>query len=432
MNASVSQNTSSDERAYLMGLTVHGMKLGLDNIRFLLEAAGNPQSTYPTLHVAGTNGKGSVLAMLHAMLGAAGYNVGRFTSPHLLDLTERFQMGGAPIVEDALVENIAFFRARAEAMDSPPTFFELCTAVALRAFAQAKVDLALVEVGMGGRLDSTNVLEPLATAVTNIDLEHTQYLGTTLEEIAYEKAGILKSGVPAVVGEEHDVPRSVILKRARELDCPATVLNRDFRYSASGNPKAPRFEYASKALKLDGVTLSLPGPHQAANAAVAVSLAERLLPHFPRLDTAAIVHGLEHATWPCRIERVIERPPVYIDVAHNAAGASQLAQVFDKTITVLAVSSDKNAASIIAALRPIAKKLILTAYGEERALPLPELCAAANGCPHTTAPTLADAIERGMAEAKEDLPLLITGSIFTAAEAQQILMDRYGAPPPRF
>lgn len=419
-------------RDYLASLTLHGIKLGLENTRFLLDAAGNPHEDYPTIHVAGTNGKGSVAAMIGAMLRSAGYRTAAFTSPHIINLNERFQINGAPISNVDLDENIAFFRRVAQGLDHAPTFFELNTAVAFRWFAQARIDAAVIEVGMGGRLDSTNVIVPVAAAITNIDLEHTQYLGDTLGEIAFEKAGILKSGVPAVVGETRPEPRDVILARAAEIESPIRLLDRDFRYSLEGGPWDLRFSYSSDNLRLRRVPLALRGIYQGINAAVAVALAESLKPHFARLGEDAIIRGLASARWPCRLERVLDQPPVIIDVAHNVAGARRLAETMTECVTILAVASDKDAAGMIELLSRFSKTLILTAFADKRALPLEALQRAAGSHAHECADTIQDAIKRGLSIAATDLPLLITGSIYTAGEARQMLMRDYGASPLRF
>lgn len=419
-------------REYLFSLLLHGIKLGLENIRYLLDAAGNPQERYPAVHVAGTNGKGSVVAFLSGMFRAAGYRVGSFTSPHLIDLTERFQIDGLPISNEELDAAIRYFRDIAERMPRQPTFFELNTAVAFRHFDRARVDAALIEVGMGGRFDSTNVITPLVAAITSIDLEHTQYLGDTLEKIAFEKAGIIKAEAPVVIGETKAGPLGVMLTRARELGSPADVIGRDFRYALSGGKQTPVFHYESNGLRLESVPLRLLGRYQGANAAVAVRMAEWLRPTFPRLDEDTISQGLTAARWPCRLERVIEGPPVIVDATHTPAGARYLGEVFDSCTVVLALSSDKDARGMLEALAPIARRLILTEFEGKRAMPIEMLRAAASHIPHETADTLAEAIARAMPCATDDCPLLITGSVFAAGEARRILIENHGAGPLTF
>jgi dihydrofolate synthase/folylpolyglutamate synthase len=424
--------SSREARDYLVGLTLHGIKLGFDNINFLLAAAGDPHRTFRSVHVAGTNGKGSVVAMTDAILRAAGYSVCRFTSPHLLDLRERFLLNAEPIPEAALVENIAFFRAAAAAMDPPPTFFELCTAVAFRWFAACQPDVAVVEVGMGGRLDSTNVLSPLATAVTNIDLEHTAYLGDTLEKIAWEKAGIIKPGIPVAVGERRVGPRDVILARAAALDAPAALLGRDFTCTLAGPAWAQRLSYHGPRFSFDDAPLGLAGSYQGENAALALALAESLADTFPRVTSASAQAGIAAARWPCRLEKVIAgddaSPTVIIDVAHNVAGAKKLAEAIEGCVTILSTASDKDAAGMIDILAPKAKTLVLTEFDGKRALPLADLARAAGTHPHECVPGLREAIRRGLALASPTHPLLITGSIYTAGEARQILIEEHGAP----
>jgi dihydrofolate synthase/folylpolyglutamate synthase len=422
-----------EARLFLYGLERFGIKLGLDNIGRLMEAAGNPFERYPCIHVAGTNGKGSVLAMLDAILREAGYATCRYTSPHLLRMNERLLHNLTPVTDEALDKQIAWFRPVIEAMDPPPTFFEAITAVAFRWFAECAPDAALIEVGMGGRFDSTNVLrQPAATAVTNIDLEHTQYLGDTLEKIAFEKAGILKKGVPAIVSESRPGPRDVILERADEVGAPVTLLGRDFRYTVTGEAFDLHVTYESATLTLGPVPLGLAGRYQGANAATAVALAESLRDQYPRLDAQAVARGLEAARWPCRLEKVLTDPPVLIDVAHNEAGAAKLAEELSGCVLVTAVSSDKNAGAMVAALAPIAREIILSQFDGHRALPVDALSEAAGPYDHRATPDLDEAIAWGMERATHACPLLITGSIFTAAQARGILMERYGASAPQF
>lgn len=415
---------------YLYSLTLHGIKLGLSNIRALLEAAGNPQDAYPCIHVAGTNGKGSTLAMLGAMLQAAGYRVGRFTSPHLVRLNERFQINGVMIKDGALDDEIERFRAISEQRDYPPTFFELNTAIAFHWFARERVDVALIETGMGGRLDSTNVITPVACAVTNIDLEHTQYLGETVEEIAYEKAGIIKKDVPVVIGETRSSPRSVLLSRARHEGAPASMLERDFTFSLSGPPLDQRISYESATMAIEDAPLALNGAFQGANAAIAIAVAEACAPRFPRLDRAAILSGLAQAKWPCRMECVFRSPPVYIDVAHNPAGAKRLAETFPRCTVLLAVSADKDAAAMLEHLGPIARHFVVTAYDGARALAPAALADLARPyAPVQTAASVAEALRMALPLARADAPLLITGSIYLAGEARRLLIEQHGAPP---
>lgn len=417
---------------YLSSLELHGIKLGLQNTQHLLEQAGHPQNHYPTVHVAGTNGKGSVIAFLDAILRKAGYRVGRFTSPHLIRLNERFQINAKPIPDAQLQEHISFFQQAAQSLPSTPTFFELNTVVAFRYFSTSNVDIALIEVGMGGRFDATNVLKPTVTAITNIDLEHTAYLGDTLEKIAFEKAGILKHNRPLVLSELRAQPQKVILQRAAELACPVHLLNREFRHDLNADPLHQTFSYQGARMSIGPLSLPLAGKHQGTNAATALAIAECLQPAFPRLTIKTLTEGLSHTKWPGRLERVLEDPPVIIDAAHNPAGAKCIAQSLPPSIIVLALAADKDPRKIIEALRPLTHTLILTQFDGTRALPLTQLCTAAEGHPFQAIEQLDQAITLGMSLAKPDIPLLITGSIFAAGQARQILMKNCSAPAPVF
>jgi dihydrofolate synthase / folylpolyglutamate synthase len=419
-------------RAYLDSLEYHGIKLGLNNITRLLDEAGNPHRSLTALHVGGTNGKGSVVAMLSAILRAAGHTTGRFISPHLMEVNERFLFNAQSITDEELDEQIGFFRAIAERMENPPTYFEFVTAIAFRWFAQRRPDFALIEVGMGGRFDSTNVIMPVAGAITNIDLEHTRYLGDTLEMIAFEKAGIIKRSVPFAVGENKTSPQRVILDQAAKLRCPVRLLDRDFSFQLSGPTMEPQFAYQGARLRFEPTPLGLPGSYQGPNAAVAVAVAEILMESRPRINEDAVKAGLKSARWPCRLEQVLDNPPVIVDVAHNPAGAAKLAWEIPPSVIVLAVSSDKETEEILRALAPVAKTLILSQASTHRALPLDDLCKAAGARPYQRAGTLAEAVELGLRLATSSTPLVITGSLFTAGEARRILIAEHGARPLRF
>jgi len=417
---------------YLFDLERHGIKLGLDNIHALLLKAGNPHEQYPAVHITGTNGKGSVAAMLDAILRAAGCVSGRFTSPHLIDIAERFAVRGELIKLKDLENQIAFFQNAAAALQISPTFFEVNTAIAFRWFAEKHIDIAIVEVGMGGRFDSTNVITPLVSAITTIDLEHTRHLGDTLEKIAFEKAGIIKPNVPVVLGKIAPEPLSVITACATDRNAPIYRLGRDFEGRSEGGPFDGKFYYESPALRLGPLSIGLAGTYQADNAAMAVTIALRLRDRFPGINHETLAAGLQSARWPCRLERVLDTPPVIVDVAHNPAGAHRLAKELGPCVLVLAVSSDKDVARMLEALAPIARHLILTRFEGNRSLSVDNLCAAAGSREFQRADSLNEAIDAGMSLATKETPLLITGSIFTAGEARRILHDKYGADPLRF
>ena len=419
--------TGGDHRQYLDSLVLHGIKLGLQNITHLMEASGRPHRSYPVVHVAGTNGKGSVLTFLAAILGAAGYRVGRFTSPHLLDVTERFLLGNSPMSEEDLRDNIVCFRDIAERVGFAPTYFELNTAVAFRWVARQAVDAALVEVGMGGRYDSTNVVEPLACAITNIDLDHTQYLGDTLEKIAFEKAGIIKPGVPIVLGDVRPGALEVIRRVAQERGSRLYLPGAEYSLIPSGTPWQPQMAYRGFGVVLKEMALGLAGKHQHANAGVAVSLALLLKEQFPRITEETIREGIRAARWPVRLERVLDDPPVIMDAAHNPAGCRAVADAFEKCVVVFSASSDKNAGDMIQILGRIADPLILTTYRGGRSMALEDLCRCARETQCLSFPEMEDALEAGIRLASSGKPLLVTGSIYGAGQARRYLMETHGA-----
>jgi len=403
-------------RARLDDLILHGIKLGLDNIRALLAAAGNPERAYPCLHVAGTNGKGSVLAFLDAMLLSAGYRTGRFTSPHLIHLNERFMISGVPLDDDTLDRTLDTLLDAADAAGIQPTYFELCTAAAFLAFREAEVDCALIEVGMGGRYDSTNVIDPLASAVVSIGLDHTQYLGSTLAAIASEKAGIIKPGRPVIVGPLDPEALAPVLQAAAQAGAPALIPGRDYTIQIGGDPWHPTVSVQAEGFDLPETPLALAGPHQPANAAVAAMLAHTLRDAYPRLTLEHIRNGLTQAVWPCRLERVCSDPPVFIDAAHNPDGMRHYPALFPSAVVVAAFSDDKDAEGMLEELAKFACPLILSEYTGKR-------CASAAGLATTAPeaivlPELANALPHAMALASARHPVLITGSIYLAGEAR--------------
>jgi dihydrofolate synthase/folylpolyglutamate synthase len=414
---------------YLASLELHGVKLGLENIRHILKALDSPQDAYPTIHVAGTNGKGSTVAVAAAIAAAAGYRVGRFTSPHIIRTNERFLINGEPISDSALDRQLGLLRNIAGEMEYPPTYFEMTTAIAFNWFRESDVDLAVIEVGLGGRLDSTNVITPKAAAITNIELEHVAYLGPTLGHIAREKAGIIKQKVPLVLGAVNDEAKAAIMEVAALREAPVRILGDHFTYELSGDAFARRFSYKSARLSIDSTPFSLPARYQGENAAVALAVMEQMTAVLPRIDESAIRAGLGSVRWPCRFEKVLDSPPVIIDVAHNPAGAEKLAgELATRAIVVLAVSSDKDMRRMGELLAPVAEEFIFTQFSGPRATPA-ESVKTASGLPGSVVPSLEHALEIGLAKASADTPLLITGSIFTAGEARQLLVEKHGAMP---
>nr|MDA8422316.1 bifunctional folylpolyglutamate synthase/dihydrofolate synthase [Nitrospiraceae bacterium] len=352
---------------YLYGLQKHGIKLGLENSIRLMELMGNPQEKFRTVHIAGTNGKGSTSACIASMLQAAGYRVGLYTSPHLVSFTERIKINGAPIPEAAVVALAQRVRreyhgfAAGGAVPGSPTFFEVTTAIAFRYFADQGVDIAVIEVGMGGRLDSTNVITPLVSVITNIDLEHTEFLGNTLERIAAEKAGIVKAGVSLVTGAtQADVIR-VIEREAGGKRAPVYRLSRDFQPEHIAPGIEQVFDYRGLQAAYQGLRLSLLGRYQVDNACCALAAVECLRGSGIVVDEPALRQGLAQARWEGRLERVAQRPDIYLDGAHNPASARKLAEAvrdlkkyYSRLVLVIGILGDKDYHGILSELISLA------------------------------------------------------------------------------
>ncbi|MEM8943801.1 MAG: folylpolyglutamate synthase/dihydrofolate synthase family protein [Planctomycetota bacterium] len=375
-------------------------QLKLDRMRQLLTRLGNPDAGLPIVHIAGTKGKGSTSAMVGSILHASGYDVGLFSSPHLQRIEERFAVNGLACSADELIGLVDQLRPAVTAMDHEaekigdstlsPTYFELTTALALLYFAQRKVEIAVLEVGLGGRLDSTNVCQPAVTLITSISFDHTKQLGNTLAEIATEKAGIIKPGVPVLCGPLLDEPRRVVAEIATQHGCRLIEANQDFRHEYSAPTDASVIgscgkleysaEFADPKLHLDNVPVQLLGEHQAANAALAISTCIELRRQGWSISTDAIREGLANLRLPARIELVRRNPTVVVDVAHNVASARALVDALLQSfpakhrVLVLSTSKDKDVPGIVRVLLPHFDHVIATEYQKSpRAVPVLQL-----------------------------------------------------------
>jgi dihydrofolate synthase/folylpolyglutamate synthase len=315
--------------AYLDRFQFHGFRLGLERMTSILNALGNPEKSYPCLHVAGTNGKGSVSAIIASILHAAGYRTGLYTSPHLSSLKERFRIGNTMISEEELSEHIWRIRDFLET-GYELSYFEFTTAIAMVWFAEQGTDLAIFETGLGGRLDATNIVNPLVSVITNISLEHQSFLGSSIPEIAREKAGIIKEGVPVITGVREQSALSVILARCLELNVPVWELGQDFDIKEHGNSG---IDYKGEFFKINGLDLALRGGHQAINAGLAIAACERLMKQGFKVTDAAVRNGCRSVYWPGRGEMLKGSCRVLLDGAHNLSGARSLKDLLGRLNT---------------------------------------------------------------------------------------------------
>jgi dihydrofolate synthase/folylpolyglutamate synthase len=421
----------------LFALETFGIKLGLDNITTLCEALGHPERSFASLHVAGTNGKGSVTAMAHAALRAAGVHTGRYTSPHLNDLNERFVIDDRPVETSVLESAVDHVLACADRLRATgilpvqPTFFEATTAVAFELFRRANIEVGVVEVGLGGRFDATNVISPIAGAITTIDFDHQQHLGHTLEAIAFEKAGIIKPGMTMVLGALVPPARDVIAKVAMERGATLVESATDSRCTAQMTAGRARVTIETPHATYGPVTLGLRGAHQAQNAVVAVRVLESAAERGVRVSRDAIEHGLADAQWPARLEliQLDESHQVLLDAAHNPEGARALAAYLEqwhpeRPPLVIGVMRDKNVQDIIGTLLPHVSSVIATAAPTPRAIPADDLARHLRAAGATDVVVEADA-ERAIDRALERAPLvLVAGSIFLAGAVRDGLKRR--------
>ncbi len=409
----------------LFALEQFGIKLGLDNIRAILAALDHPERTWRSVHIAGTNGKGSVVAMVERGLRAAGLKTGRYTSPHLDVIEERVAINGEavdrPTFEAAtqVVFTAVDEATRTGTLTVVPTFFEVSTAVAFEIFRQARVEVAVVEVGMGGRFDATNVLTPDLTAITSIAFDHERHLGTTLAQIAFEKAGIAKPDTPLVIGR---LPGEA----ARRI---ATVA------AAVGAPLIDAHGTTTDRV-YPPLTLALPGRHQLENAAVAVAILEAWSARISFVPTSAIVTGLTECRWPARLEwlRLPDGGELLIDAAHNPAGAAALATYLQDTSTaplpiVLAVMEDKDLTGMVKPLLAVASAFVATTVPHTRARTAEGLAAAlrvlAPALPIEAQPDPEAAVARALARSKR---AVVAGSIYLIGPLRARLLAA-GATP---
>ncbi len=423
---------------YLYSLERFGIRLGLETTEKLLSMMGNPERSYKTIHVAGTNGKGSTCAFLASVLRSQGYCVGVYTSPHLVRFNERIQVNGIEITDEQLIELTEFIRNQYANAGLASTFFEFTTGIAFEFFRRQKVDIAVIEVGMGGRLDATNVLLPIVSVITNISFDHQAYLGSTLLEIANEKAGIIKRGVPLVTGETHSEIRNLFERHCKELTSEFQSSHESITvHRISSNLEGQVFR--SEGRICGEFFIRLLGDHQLQNAQLALATIAQLRNEGIAISDSAIKEGLAHATWPGRLEIVNNSPLVLVDGAHNVAGINaivtflhQLAkqrrelltlnEQFQKkppfSVLILAIASDKEHDLMVRDLVPLFKQVIVT-EGSFKPIPADKLARAVREYNSNVLiipkPTIA--IREALQFAKKNDVIVITGSLYMIGEA---------------
>jgi dihydrofolate synthase/folylpolyglutamate synthase len=436
---------------YLFGLQRFGIKLGLANITALLRKLGDPHAGLRAVHIAGSNGKGSTAAFFNTILRQAGHRVGLYTSPHLIDFAERIQVNGVPISQERVVwltdrvrEGVVEMEKRGElwpgsSLSSLPgdfdpekatlTFFEFTTAMAFAYFKEERVDLAVLETGMGGRLDATNVIDPLLALISPICLEHQQYLGKTLLQVAGEKAGIIKPGRPLLTTARQPRVVALLQKKCREVQAPFYAHGRDFR----GKKTEPGLmDFRGRGHRWKDLRLGLAGSHQVLNASLALAAAEMLMEMGFPLQEDHLRRGLAETRWPGRLETVGDSPPILLDGAHNPGATRILKRALEeefprsRLILVMGIMGDKEIPKMMSNLLPLADLLVLTRPNMDRAASLELLRKHASPWKKPTLEfaEVGAALEKAMGEAgREDL-VVVTGSLYTVGEARGHLIRK--------
>jgi dihydrofolate synthase/folylpolyglutamate synthase len=430
---------------YLFGLQRFGIKLGLANITALLKRLGNPHLGLPAIHIAGSNGKGSTAAFITSVLRKAGIKVGLYTSPHLVDFSERIQVDGVPIPTLEVVRLTEWIREAVESLISTKeiclgspsqlrskknnsskatiTFFEFTTAMALFYFREAQVDMAVLETGLGGRLDATNVIDPLLSLITPISLEHQQHLGRTLRQIAAEKAGIIKPKRPLLTTAHQPSVVALFRQRCQDLDSPFYVWGKDF---TSRQRSHQVIDFRGRSHHWPGLHLGLAGSHQVENGSLALAAVECLMEFGFPIGEEQIQQGIAQTQWPGRLERMGEAPGILLDGAHNPAAARVLKKALQeefprrRLIMILGIMADKDIGKMMAHLVPLADLLILTRPKMDRAATLENLRQQASAFQKPTAAIaeVGQALEYALTVARPEDLILVSGSLFTVGEAR--------------
>ncbi len=421
---------TSDVAPYLYSLRNRGAKLGLERIRRLLGVLGNPQKEFKSIIVGGTSGKGSTVAMLSSILKEAGFKVGMFTSPHLSGLTERIVVDGEKIPERELSDIVNKIKKTIESDEGSerPTFFEVVTAAAFCYFKEQKVDFAVLEVGLGGRLDATNTAAPLVSIITNVSLEHTRILGDSIQEIAMEKAGIIRPN-SIVVTAADDEAAKVLDGICKERNSKMLRVGRDIRFMRLGSTLDGQNFTISLPRKKYELFVPLLGMHQLENAACAVGAVYGLGLKGVAIPDDAVAEGLRKARWAGRMEIVQSKPLVVLDSAKDAQAMKSLREAvakdfeYKRLVVVLGISSDKNIAAMVDEIAPLADYIVVTTHGVMERAANPDIIAKEimrHSEDYDVVRDVKKAVKKAISIVKEDDLLLVTGSLFTVAEAREL------------
>lgn len=433
-------NAYNETLDYIKNLTKFGINLGLGRIEALLERLGNPERSLKIVHIGGTNGKGSTTAILRSILQHAGYRVGMFISPHLDDYRERITINGRMISEHDIIDNIRIIKPHLDEMVAGgiehPTEFEISTALAFLYFAQQKPDIVLLEVGLGGEIDSTNVVTPWVSVITNIGLDHMDYLGDTPEKIARVKAGIIKEGIPVVTAAVQPDALAVIAAKAQSLKAPLVVVGSDVCWEEAGG-----FNYRGLRWHYDHLSLSLLGRHQYTNASTALAVCELLeLNHEFKISQTAVRAGLGAVVWPGRLELISHNPKILLDGAHNAEGMESLAQALadyagssfkrKRLIVCIGMLQDKDIEKALAYIMPLADIIVITKPDSPRAVDWQRLAVPAA---QYLSPENIHLIESPFAAVQYCLDRMeehdmtcVTGSLYMIGPVRRFLIDQCG------
>lgn len=412
---------TSNAIQYLYDLELFGIKLGLENSVSLCNFLGNPENRYPIVHIAGTNGKGSTAAILESILLAAEYRVGLYTSPHLVRFNERVRVNRQAIPDSFIEEFVGCIRQEIEKHKA--TFFEVATALAFQYFAVQKVDVAIIETGLGGRLDATNIVTPLLSVITNIDKDHRDRLGKSLSKIAAEKAGIIKPQRPVVIGNLKSSALRVVVETARKLDAPLAVATEVAAVKLlKSNWKGNRFHVSAAFSPSEELFLNLAGRFQGENLSVALAAVEHLRQNGFTIPLAACEKGTQTVAWPARLEMISQEPPVVLDVAHNAAAAARLAGSLrrlwrGKVVFLMGTLADKDYRRFLLPLKPLAKRFYFVRPDSKRALEPGVLAeAVGTGVPNEVIGDPVGALWKAYALLGPDELLVVTGSHYVVGK----------------